>query len=474
MRYLRDVLWDGAYACRVFGRQPAFALLAIGTLGLALGANTAMFALVHRVLVARLPVQQPERLVLVSRGSPEQAANTRFSYQFCRALDPATGSNDVLDGVLCRAAGAERITVGTETGGDAALGELVSGSFYEVLGVRPYLGRLIAPSDDVTPGAHPVVVLSYRYWQRRFDGNAAVVGTTLRITGVPMTVIGVSPPGFDGLDPGQAIDLRVPLAMQAEVRGGPPRAGATRTTTLGDRRAADMLIVGRLRRDAGITRAAEALTGVWQRYLAESGPPSTSARGTSQPARVNLEPAATGIGLTRRQQQTSLSVMMAATVAVLVIACLNLANLILARGATRARELAVRAAIGASPGRMVRQLLAESLVLSLAGAVLGACLAYPASAVEPARGRTADRFTAAAALPDPVCRHAPVWPDAAGPGQLRGRDHRHLRSPSPPRRRSRRAAPRASTRRSRCGRRRDHALRRVKGDPAAASRDSSR
>ena len=353
MRYLRDLWWDGAYACRMFGRQPAFALLAIGTLGLALGANTAMFALVDRVLVARLPVKEPERLVLLSRGSLEQPANTRFSYQFCRALHPATGSNDVLDGVLCRAVGAERITIGMETGGDAALGELVSGSFYEVLGVRPYLGRLIEPGDDVTPGAHPVVVLSYRYWQRRFEGNAG----------------GRHDPAdhrrADDRHRRLAAGIRRPrsrtddrfASAAGDAGGGAGRSGAGWPSGLDHARRPsrgghDHRRAAAPRRrhhagSAGAHRCVAALRRGERTTVNRRGP-------TSQPVRLNLEAAATGIGMTRRQHQTSLSVMMAATVAVLVIACLNLANLMLARGATRARELAVRAAIGASPGRMVK------------------------------------------------------------------------------------------------------------------------
>lgn len=248
MRLIRDFRGDVGYAVRTLRRQPTFAVVAIATLAVALGANTAMFGLVQRILLDRLPVRDSEQLVLLSRSSPEQALHTRFAYLFFRQLNASSGTDGVFDAVLCRAVGSERVTVGTDAGGVAATGELVSGNFFEALGVTPHLGRLLSPSDDVTPGAHPVVVLSYRYWQRQFGGDASIVGSILRITGVPMTVVGISPPGFDGVDPGQAIDLRLPLAMQAEVRQGPTRAGnAPRSTTLTDHRASDMLIVGRLR-----------------------------------------------------------------------------------------------------------------------------------------------------------------------------------------------------------------------------------
>jgi predicted permease len=367
MRWLSDFTRDVAYACRALQRQKTFAVVAIGTLGLALGANTAMFGLVRTVLLAHLPVREPERLVLLSRSSVEQAADSRFPYLLFRELNQAA---DLFDAVLCRAAGAERVTVGMETGGQPAMGELVSGNFFDVLGVEPHLGRLLTRSDDLTPGAHPVAVLSYRYWQRQFGGDPAIVGRTVRFTGVPMTIVGVTPPGFAGLDPGQAIDVRFPLAMMAEVRQGPARPGTPRGPgSLADRRAADMIIVARLRRGVTMSEAEQSLSGILQRFAGED----------RTLERVRLEPAATGIGITRRQYETSLQVMMAVTVAVLVIACLNLASLVLARGSARAREFAVRTAIGAGSGRLVRQLLAENLVLSVGGALLGALLARPAS-----------------------------------------------------------------------------------------------
>ena len=378
MQWIPDFSRDVWYACRTLRRQPVFAAVAIGTLGLALGANTAMFSLVNRILIAHLPVREPERLVLLSRAPVTPGGDNRFPSLFCREVNER---RDLFDGALCRVAGSERVTVATDAGGEPALGELVSGNFFDVLGVKPHLGRLVTASDDLTRGAHPVVVVSYRFWQRQLGGDPATIGRTLRFTGVPMTVIGVSPPGFDGLDPGQAIDLRFPLAMQAEVRQGPARGATPRPqATVADRRSPDLFIVGRLRRDVTVEQVEQALTVSLQRFVNESGPsPSDLAR--SQHQRVRLEPAATGIGLTRRQYATSLRVMMAVTASVLIIACLNLTNLMLARGSARAREFAVRVAIGAAAGRLVRQLLAENLVVSVAGAALGAFLAYPASSL---------------------------------------------------------------------------------------------
>ena len=380
MRIIEDLLSDVRYSCRTLKRQPAFAAVAIGTLAIALGVNSAMFGLVHRILIADLPVRAPNRLVLLLRAGADQRGDSRFPHLFVRHIQSTVGT-DVLDGVLSRAVGAERVTVGTDAGGQAALGELVSGNFFEVLGVPPHLGRLFTAADDVTPGAHPVVVMSHGYWRREFNADPAVVGRTLLITGVPMTVIGVSPPGFEGLDPGQTIDLRFPLAMQAEVRGGPARAGAgPRFTTLTDRRAADMIVVGRLAKGARLEQAEQVLGVALQRYLEEGGEASSGTTAERQADRMHLEPAAGGIGVMRGQYDTSLRIMMTVTLAVLVIACLNLAGLMLVRSSTRAQELAVRVAIGADSGRLARQLLAESFVLSVAGAVGGVLLLSPVSA----------------------------------------------------------------------------------------------
>lgn len=256
-----NTLWqDLRFGARILRKNPGFALAAILTLGLGVGANTAVFSLVHKVLLAYLPVAEPERLVVIARSNLTESRATGFAHLLFRELD---AEREIFDGVLSRG-GTERVTVGMEAGGEAAIGELVSGSFFEVLGVKPHLGRLIAPSDDLAPGAHPVVVLSHRYWQRRFGGDPAIVGTTLRLSGYPMTVIGVTPPGFDGLDPGQATDLRVPLAIQAELRQAP--------STLRQRGARELNIIGRLKRGVSLEQAQQIVSARLRRYLDEGEP----------------------------------------------------------------------------------------------------------------------------------------------------------------------------------------------------------
>jgi predicted permease len=372
-RLEEEMFQDLRFGARMLRKNPGFTLVAILTLGLGVGANTAVFSLVHKVLLAYLPVVEPERLVVVARSNLADSGTTNFAYRFVRELE---AERDIFDGVLCRAAGNERVTLGTETGGDPALGELVSGNFFEVLGVKPHVGRLFTPSDDVAPGAHPVVVLSYRYWQRRFGGDPSIVGKTLRLTGYPMTVIGVTPPGFDGLDAGQPTDLRVPLTMVSELRSGPPTQAQRGPRTLN---IAGLNIVARLKRGVSVAQAQQVVSARLRRYLDEVEPVTEQNRRIRESERAELLPAATGFGKTRQQFQTALQALLAITTAVLLIACLTLANLLLAKSAARSHEFAVRRAVGAGPWRLMRQLLTESVLLALCGGALGLLLAYPGS-----------------------------------------------------------------------------------------------
>jgi len=370
--WLEDLGRDLRYGVRSLGRAPGFAAVAIATLALGIGANSAVFGLVHRVLIARLPVAQPERLVVVSRNDPAQNETPTFPQLFFRRLE---SESEIFDGVLARG-GSERVTVGFAGGGEPAVGELVSGSYFEVLGVRPHAGRLLAKSDDVTPGAHPVVVLSHRYWLTRFGGDPAVVGRSLLLTGYPMTIIGVSPPGFEGLDPGQTVDLRLPLAMLAQVRRGPD---AGRAASSPPRDAAEFNVVARLAQGANAELVQRRLTDALRSFRAEGLAGADARSPFAADERVGLRPAATGFGRTRQQFQATLWTLWAITGAVLVIACLNLANLLLARAGARRQEFAIRLSLGAGSGRLARQLLTEAVLLSLCGGAGGMLLAYAGS-----------------------------------------------------------------------------------------------
>ena len=362
--WLGDVAKDTRYALRMLGRSPGFAAVAIATLAVGIGANTAVFSLTHRLLLAPLPVHQPSQLFVVSRSTVEQSRLTEFPHLFFRTL---AEDREVFDGVLSRG-GSERVTVSADAGGEPAIGELVSGTYFEVLGVAAHLGRVLTPADDMSVGAHPVVVLSHDYWRRRFAADPSVIGSTIRLSGYPMTIVGVSPAGFDGLDPGQKVDVRIPLSMQAEVR----RA----TSTLQRPDVWEFNIVARLKQGVSIEHAQRALSMRFERYSSEAPGGAASARGGSPAmARIELLPAVTGFGNTRARFAVALSVLLAITTGVLVVACVNVANLLLARSAARRQEVAIRRAVGAGTGRLLRQLLTESMVLSLLGAAAGVLVA---------------------------------------------------------------------------------------------------
>jgi predicted permease len=347
---------DVRYALRVLRRSPTFTLTAMATLAVALGANTAVFSAVHRVLLASLPVEAPSRLYALSRdlGGGRQAPT--FSFVFCRELQEPDA---LIAGALCRGGG-ERLTVEGPGGAEPAMGELVSGTYFEILRVRPLLGRLIATADAQT-GAHRVAVLSHRYWRRRFGGDPSIVGAPIRLNATTVTVIGVTPPAFDGLDPGQTVDIRLPLAMQSDVRGVP--------STLGRAFAFELNVVVRLRDGVDAAAAESQLAARLTHYLRLHGLdlPASDARGSL----VRLRPAGGGFGLTRQRYAGALLALMGVTVAVFLIACANLASLVAARLSARRQEIATRLALGAGRLRLLRHLLVESLVISIGGSVLG-------------------------------------------------------------------------------------------------------
>jgi predicted permease len=352
------LLQDLRYAVRMLRRSPGFAAAAILSMALGIGANTAIFSLIHTLLLRPLPVHAPGELVepiswLPQSDSPR--ANAFAWRHYAHFRDHARAFSTLI------AESPARLQAGG--GGDAVESvdaEYVVGSFFPTLGLRPALGRLLEPGDD-RAGAPDTAVISWTYWQRRFDGDPAVLGRSLLLNGAPTTIVGVAPRAFFGLQVGLSPDLWVPMAMEPRTQQPSRLADGSLLVR----------IVGRLR--PGASRAqAEAEMRVLDRERIED-----LARNAPFWRQVQLlvEPATAGLAGPRDLFAGPLVMLMAVVAALLLIACANVATLLLARASARRRELAVRAAVGAGRGRIVRQLLTESLLLSGSGGALGIVVA---------------------------------------------------------------------------------------------------
>lgn len=367
-------LQDLRYALRMLRKNPAFTAVAVVTLALGIGANTAIFSLENAVMLKMLPVKNPGELVVV--GDPTEVYGrhigdpqvTEFSYPLYR--DIRDGST-VFTGMLASGE-AHRLRVTGDSideisGGST--GVLVSGNYFSVLGVNALYGRVITPDDDSGPGAHPVTVVSYGFWKNKLGENPNIVGQTLRINNYPFTVIGVAPPGFYGDTVGDAQDLWVPVTMQEQVING--------RKWLEDYNASWLHVIARLKPGVTVEKAAANVNLVVQQLV--SGPLkaklSKDDLGNLKADKVPVSAGGGGFSDLRGDFQQPLLLLMIIVALVLVIACVNVANLLLARASSRRKEFAVRVAIGAAPGRIVRQLLTESILLAFAGGALGFLLA---------------------------------------------------------------------------------------------------
>jgi predicted permease len=363
-------LSDLRLAIRGLVRSPLFASVAILSLALGIGANTAIFTLIDQIVLRKLPVARPDELVMLFQRGPHNGSNMGGRMHSYPMYQDFQQKAQPFAEVLARRMFSASLSVDNQT--ERVSAEMVSGNYFSMLGVRPAAGRVFnSRDDDQTFMGHPSVVLSHEYWASRFAGDRNVVGRKILVNNYPMTIVGVSAEGFAGLDPAQSPQIRVPILMKNAMV---PEWGWVH---MDDRRTRWVQVFARLKRGQTVESAAAPMQGLFtQLRQYESTLPaakewSAYSRAQFLKGTLHVEQAATGYSGLRNDFSTPLIVLMCMVGLVLLISCANVANLLIARGVMRQKEIALRLSLGASRGRLVSQLLVESLLLSFIGGLLG-------------------------------------------------------------------------------------------------------
>lgn len=356
-RWCRDLAQDARYAFRALRQSPTFTAVAVLSLALGIGANTAIFSILNAVIMKPLPVREPGQLAHLYRPGDDSYTNAIW--------EQIRDRQEVFSSAFAYSLNAFDLADGGERRPAKAI--YASGDYFRTLGVPAAIGRVFTGNDD-RRGSAPIAVLSYGFWQRAYGGDAHVPGRTIHLNGHPFEIVGVTPRGFFGMDVGDTFDVIVPLATEAVMDAEKP--------LLDGRSYWWLTIIGCLKPGVTFSQTAAHLSAlspaIFRAAMDEDMP--REFRDEFLKNRLNVKPAA-GMSQLRDQYGSSLAVLLGIAGLVLLIACVNIANLLLARAGARQREIAIRLAMGAGRGRLIRQLLTESVVLSLAGAACGAVLA---------------------------------------------------------------------------------------------------
>lgn len=374
---MSTILSDLRFSVRSLLQSPLFTFTALLSLALGIGANTAIFTLLDQVLLRSLPVLEPEHLVMIaSRGSHvgSNRGSNAISYPM---FQDYREENEVFEGVICRHSSA--VTLVVQAQAERATGELVSGNYFQVLGVQAAAGRLFSMEDETGRGENPVVVLNYDFWQRRFGGSTSIINQKILVNNYPMTVVGVAESGFQGVTLGEVPDIHIPVTMEPQVI--PP------LDDLEDRRTRWLQVFARLKPGVSREQAEASINVLFKQIIQEEVQEpyfkdiAPYYREQFLQSHAIVIPGGQGYSNLRRQMEQPMLILMGLVGLVLLIACANVSNLMVARGAARRREISIRRALGAGRWRIVQQVLDESALLAFLGALLGLAVSYGATRV---------------------------------------------------------------------------------------------